>query len=144
MSVNYGMFFVNLKSNLYSALVNPVVSEICYTGTRYNGTRLNYNLMGWHKKFNSMVGYLHALTSLSQKEALLNGIKSKHQYTFQEDVWKQCPHLFFPLMHWMWLFCYWFHTSHPLHHMCSYCFYWLIIQLMILQWIKKTAIFYQW
>ena len=40
MSVNYGMSFVNLKSDLYSALVNAVVSEICYTGMRYNGTRL--------------------------------------------------------------------------------------------------------
>ena len=40
--VRYGVSFVNLKSDLYSALVNAVVCEIpCNAGPRYNGTRLH-------------------------------------------------------------------------------------------------------
>ena len=49
------------------------------------------------------------------------------------------------LMHWMWLFCYGFHISHSIPDMCSCCIYCLIIiPLMPLQWINKTAIVYQW
>ena len=49
----YGVPFVNLKSDLYSALVNEMVSEIsCYTVPRYNGT-------WWYK-------YLKFITDLMQ------------------------------------------------------------------------------
>ena len=38
---SYGMSFVNLKFDLYYALVNAVMCEIsCFTGPHYNGTRL--------------------------------------------------------------------------------------------------------
>ena len=43
------MSFVNLKSDLYSALVNEVVREICCdTELYYNGTRLYM----WYYKLN--------------------------------------------------------------------------------------------
>ena len=39
--VRYGVSFVNLKSDLYSALVNAVeCQKSCYTGPCYNGTEL--------------------------------------------------------------------------------------------------------
>ena len=38
------MSFVNLKLDLYSALVSAVVCDVsCYTGPRYNGTTLYHD-----------------------------------------------------------------------------------------------------
>ena len=44
----YGVFFVNLKSDTYSELVNAVVCKIsCYSGAGYNGTQLCSDCKQW-------------------------------------------------------------------------------------------------
>ena len=47
MRARYGVSFVNLKSDLYSALVKALESEICYTGLHYNSTQLYVKCLLW-------------------------------------------------------------------------------------------------